>query len=156
MTSAPFNGISCVPASAAFAVHGYHAHDEFLFDFSPSRDPEPPQREHFPVPSHSRQGRVWDRTVWMLPAPLQRWHLPEPRQNGQTFVREAKFVPRVGPAQGGESIRSLCLERGEVNGYGRDLFLAKRFARHVSPLTTTVYTHPGDEELFEGIRSLPC
>jgi len=28
--------------------------------------------------------------------------------------------------------------------------LVQRFARHVSPLTTTVYTHPGDEELFEG------
>jgi len=29
----------------------------------------------------------------------------------------------------------------------RDLFLAQRFARHVSPLTTTVYTHPSDEEM---------
>jgi len=38
----------------------------------------------------------------------------------------------------------------------RDLFLAQRFARHVSPLTTTVYTHPGDEELFNQIRSLGC
>jgi site-specific recombinase XerC len=38
----------------------------------------------------------------------------------------------------------------------RDLFLAQRFARHASPLTTTVYTHPGDEELFEGIRNLLC
>jgi integrase/recombinase XerC len=28
----------------------------------------------------------------------------------------------------------------------RDLFLAQRFARHVSPLTTTVYTHPSDDE----------
>ena len=38
----------------------------------------------------------------------------------------------------------------------RDLFLAQRFARHVSPLTTTVYTHPGDEELYAGVRNLPC
>jgi len=38
----------------------------------------------------------------------------------------------------------------------RDLFLAQRFARHVSPLTTTIYTHPGDEDLREGIRRLPC
>src|SRR2546422_9284287 len=37
-----------------------------------------------------------------------------------------------------------------------DLFLAQRFARHVSPLTTTVYTHPSDEELFRRIRSLSC
>jgi integrase len=38
----------------------------------------------------------------------------------------------------------------------RDLFLAQRFARHVSPLTTTVYTHPSDEELFNRIRNLTC
>lgn len=38
----------------------------------------------------------------------------------------------------------------------RDLFLAQRFARHVSPLTTIVYTHPGDEVLAEQVRSLTC
>jgi len=38
----------------------------------------------------------------------------------------------------------------------RDLFLAQRFARHVSPLTTTIYTHPSDEELFSKIRGLSC
>jgi integrase/recombinase XerC len=38
----------------------------------------------------------------------------------------------------------------------RDLFLAQRFARHVSPLTTTVYTHPSDQELFAQIRRLSC
>ena len=38
----------------------------------------------------------------------------------------------------------------------RDLFLAQRFARHVSPLTTTVYTHPSDEELFRRVRTLSC
>jgi integrase/recombinase XerC len=38
----------------------------------------------------------------------------------------------------------------------RDLFLAQRFARHVSPLTTTVYTHPSDQEMFERVRQLPC
>ena len=37
-----------------------------------------------------------------------------------------------------------------------DLFLAQRFARHASPLTTTVYTHPSDEELREGVRGLTC
>jgi len=38
----------------------------------------------------------------------------------------------------------------------RDLFLAQRFARHVSPLTTTIYTHPSDDELWEGVRELKC
>lgn len=38
----------------------------------------------------------------------------------------------------------------------RDLFLAQRFARHASPLTTTMYTHPSDTELSLRTRSLPC
>ena len=38
----------------------------------------------------------------------------------------------------------------------RDLFLAQRFARHVSPLTTTIYTHPSDQEMFDQIRTLSC
>ena len=38
----------------------------------------------------------------------------------------------------------------------RDLFLAQRFARHASPLTTTVYTHPSDEEIARQLRSLSC
>jgi site-specific recombinase XerC len=37
----------------------------------------------------------------------------------------------------------------------RDLFLAQRFARHLSPLTTTIYTHPSDQEMFERVRFLP-
>jgi hypothetical protein len=36
----------------------------------------------------------------------------------------------------------------------RDLFLAQRFARHVSPLTTTVYTHPSDDETASRARRL--
>ena len=38
----------------------------------------------------------------------------------------------------------------------RDLFLAQRFARHASPLTTTVYTHPGDEEVRRQVARLRC
>ncbi len=38
----------------------------------------------------------------------------------------------------------------------RDLFLAQRFARHVSPLTTTVYTHPSDQEMHDQVRALWC
>ncbi len=38
----------------------------------------------------------------------------------------------------------------------RDLFLAQRFARHASPLTTTVYTHPSDDEMQEQLRRLSC
>ena len=35
-----------------------------------------------------------------------------------------------------------------------DLYLARRFARHVSPLTTTVYTHPSDQEMAGRVRGL--
>ena len=37
-----------------------------------------------------------------------------------------------------------------------DLFLAQRFARHVSPLTTTVYTHPSDNDMQRSLRRLGC
>ena len=38
----------------------------------------------------------------------------------------------------------------------RDLFLAQRFARHASPLTTVIYTHPSDEEMHDRLRGLGC
>ena len=38
----------------------------------------------------------------------------------------------------------------------RDLFLAQRFARHASPLTTTIYTHPSDDEMANRLRELSC
>jgi integrase/recombinase XerC len=38
----------------------------------------------------------------------------------------------------------------------RDLFLAQRFARHASPLTTVVYTHPSDQEMAGRVRDLAC
>lgn len=38
----------------------------------------------------------------------------------------------------------------------KDLFLAQRFARHLSPLTTTVYTHPWDQEMAGRLRGLGC
>ena len=52
-----------------------------------------------------------------------------------------------------------CLRHTAVSNVYRathDLFLAQRFARHVSPLTTTIYTHPSDEEMSRRVRSLPC
>ncbi len=51
-----------------------------------------------------------------------------------------------------------CRHTAVTNVYRktRDLFLAQRFARHVSPLTTTVYTHPSDDEVLRKVRGLPC
>jgi len=36
----------------------------------------------------------------------------------------------------------------------KDLFLAQRFARHASPMTTVAYTHASDEELYAAIRGI--
>ena len=36
----------------------------------------------------------------------------------------------------------------------KDLFLAQRFARHANPITTVIYTHPSDEELYEAIAGI--
>ena len=38
----------------------------------------------------------------------------------------------------------------------RDLFLAQRLARHTSPLTMTVYTHPSDDEMHGPVRKFVC
>jgi len=38
----------------------------------------------------------------------------------------------------------------------KDLFLAQRFARHASPMTTIIYTHVSDEELSLRVRDLAC
>ena len=37
-----------------------------------------------------------------------------------------------------------------------DLFLAQCFARRDSPLTTTIYTSPSNEEMRERLRELGC
>ncbi len=50
-----------------------------------------------------------------------------------------------------------CLRHSAITAVyrrSRDLYLAQRFARHVSPLTTTIYTHPSDQELWQSIRGL--
>ncbi len=36
----------------------------------------------------------------------------------------------------------------------KDLYLTQRFARHASPLTTTVYTHVSDEEMYVRLQEL--
>jgi len=52
---------------------------------------------------------------------------------------------RLSPLEGNGGLRRL----------GGELFLAQRFARHASPLTTVVYTHPSDEEIRGRVGGLP-
>jgi site-specific recombinase XerC len=52
-----------------------------------------------------------------------------------------------------------CLRHSAISSVYRmthDLYLAQRFARHVSPLTTTVYTHPSDDDMHLAIRGVRC
>lgn len=38
----------------------------------------------------------------------------------------------------------------------KDIRLTQRFARHKSILTTSIYSHPSDEDLVRAVRELPC
>ncbi len=68
----------------------------------------------------------------------------------RTWQRKARF-DRLYPFH---SIRHSAITA--VYRATHDLFLAQRFARHVSPLTTVVYTHPSDEEMARRVRGLAC
>ena len=57
-------------------------------------------------------------------------------------------------AYGFHSLRHTAVTN--VYRASKDLFLAQRFARHASPLTTTVYTHPSDEDMATRLRTLGC
>jgi len=45
---------------------------------------------------------------------------------------------------------------GNIYRASKDLRLTQRFARHKSVITTTIYTHPSDEELLRSVQSLIC
>ena len=53
-------------------------------------------------------------------------------------------------------LRSDPEREGPAAGATSDLFLAQRFAPHASPLTTVVYTHASDEEMYATLRGMEC
>lgn len=69
-------------------------------------------------------------------------------------ARIRAYRSRCSDASNGYSERDLTSHQSLPQP--RDLFLAHRFARHVSPLTTTVYTHPSDQEIWESVHGLQC
>ena len=80
-------------------------------------------------------------------------------QGRRLSLRRIQFVFREWQAAAGfetiypfHSLRHSAITN--VYRATKDLYLTQRFARHSSPLTTTAYTHPSDEELYEGIRRL--
>ena len=81
------------------------------------------------------------------------------RQRRRVSLRRIQFVFREWQAAAGfETVYPFhALRHSAITNVYRatkDLFLTQRFARHASPLTTTIYTHPSDAELYESIRRL--
>src|SRR5213594_3989900 len=80
-------------------------------------------------------------------------------QRRRVSLRRIQFVFREWQAAAGfETVYPFhALRHSAITNVYRatkDLYLTQRFARHSSPLTTTAYTHPSDEELYEEIRRL--
>ncbi len=80
-------------------------------------------------------------------------------QRRRLSLRRIQFVFREWQAAAGfetlypfHSLRHSAITN--VYRATKDLFLAQRFARHSSPLTTTCYTHPSDEELYAALRGV--
>ncbi len=82
------------------------------------------------------------------------------RPSGAGEGELAASCPIRRPGSGSGHTRSTIYSSrsAPTNAYRatRALFVAQRFARQASPITTLIYTHPSDEELYAGIRDLPC
>ncbi len=81
------------------------------------------------------------------------------RQGRRVSLRRIQFVFREWQAAAGfETVYPFhALRHSAITNVYRatkDLFLAQRFARHASPLSTTIYTHPSDEELYAALRGV--
>ena len=72
----------------------------------------------------------------------------------QRIVRQWQVAAGFGRLYPFHSLRHTAVTN--IYRASRNLFLAQRFARHASPMTTVLYTHPSDEELREGVRDLFC
>jgi integrase/recombinase XerC len=80
-------------------------------------------------------------------------------QHRRVSLRRIQFVFREWQAWAGfetvypfHSLRHTAITN--VYRATKDLYLTQRFARHSSPLTTTIYTHPSDDELYAVIRGI--
>ena len=84
-----------------------------------------------------------------------------PRADGGSLRAVVQFPFRVWQQEAGfDRVYGFhCLRHSAISSVYRmihDLYLAQRFARHVSPLTTTVYTHSSDQEMAGRVRGLDC
>src|SRR5689334_4349581 len=97
---------------------------------------------------HPRPPAVTPRTAWTRQAHFDRaWAIREAR--GAAGAGGGVRLPWKVTALGHTAITNVCRA-------SRDLFLARRFARHASLLTTIVYTIRSDEHLRDSVRGLRC
>jgi site-specific recombinase XerC len=100
------------------------------------------------------------RQAWRVeePSPLEAaLALFRSRQGRRVSLRRIQSVFREWQAAAGfetlypfHSLRHSAITN--VYRATKDLYLTQRFARHSSPLTTTIYTHPSDEELYAALK----
>ncbi len=138
-----------------------------------SQRPEPPQT----VQGTGRVNRSPFLWITRIPVPLHLWQRPEPLQKGQGVASSPIVVPesseagRLGMAgdqvQAGRTsrcnripalppegiLRSVAPELNQRPRTSCDLFPAPWFARHVSPLTTTISTHPTAKDVSIGFAN---
>jgi integrase/recombinase XerC len=104
-----------------------------------------------------RRFLAWKKVQGELLGPNSPFFLSNQRR--RISLRRVQFVfVHWQRAAGFEQIYSFhALRHSAITNVYRatkDLFLAQRFARHASPLTTASYTHPSDEELYSKIGRL--
>ncbi|ACY13444.1 tyrosine-type recombinase/integrase [Haliangium ochraceum] len=104
---------------------------------------------------------------------LYRWK----KRNGESLAADAPiFVSRKGNRLSARQLRERFHHWQERAGFERrlgfhalrhtacsniyrrtkDIRLTQRFARHKSIVTTSIYAHPTDEDLFRAVLDLPC
>jgi len=76
------------------------------------------------------------------------------RRRVQVVFRAWQVIAGFGRLYAVHALRHTAVTN--VYRVSRDLFLAQRFARHASPLTTTIYAHVSDEEMFERLSGIEC
>ena len=98
------------------------------------------------------------------------------RSDGELAPDEPVFISRRGTRLSARQLRHVFRQWQERAGLDRrfcvhalrhtacsgvyrrtkDIRLTQRFARHKSITTTSIYTHPTDDELLRAVQELPC
>jgi len=111
-----------------------------------------------------------------LRAKLVKFYLWKRRKGEDVSVDAALFISRINKRLSSRQLRNAFAVWQQRAGFERrfsfhsirhsacsnlyratrDIRITQRFARHKSIVTTTIYTHPSDEDLLRSVRELPC